>query len=179
MPASTWPCLAQPGGCACHCHKISEGRRNGHRRASVRDWTPGEIQTLKRLLSQGEPIEGIIPNLEKRHGTPRSRRSVVAKAIQLGLLYRQGWYSAHEVQVGLGVSWTTAHRWIADGLLPARRHVGIIHGTQTKWWHITEADLMQFIGAQAGRLFRPTTVKNPEWRRRAEVAAPINRRRGA
>jgi hypothetical protein len=177
MPGKTWPCLQTPGGCSCKCHAISQGRRNGSRKPGARDWTAQERVTLHALVKSGEPAEVIAQELERKYGHPRTRGAVIRKAVQLGLLVKQGWYTGAEVRAGLGVHSSRVTDWISARQLKAQRHVGVIRGTQSQWWHIEGKAVLEFIDKHAGLLFKVRTVKHPDWRRRAEVAARANTRR--
>jgi hypothetical protein len=162
MPNNAWACLQADPPCGCTCHKISAGRR-ASRKAPRRLWTPSMDAKVVKGLRDGMTQKMIA---EKLRLDPRQ----VADRIQeLGESQRTGWRTRHEVTLALGVTWRSASRWQADGLLPLQQYGG-------RWWRISEEDVQAFVQRHAGRLFEPSTVRDPTMRRLAEVSALANRR---
>jgi excisionase family DNA binding protein len=91
---------------------------------------------------------------------------------QLGLSTRDGWRSREEIASVLGVGRRAVNRWMQAGLLRVTRH-------GTRWTRVSTGDLETFVSAQAGLLFDPADVTDPQLRRLAEVAATANHRREA
>lgn len=174
MPGKTWKCLSE--GCRCQCHAIARGRQTGNRAPSRRDWTPAELRLLRTLIGNGETVETVVRQLDFQLGRQRSRTAVARKAWELGLIYRQGWYSESEIRTGFGVHNSRVRAWRESGALPGQRHVSPRRGNLTRWWRFDEADVLAFIDRYAGVLFNPATVRRRDWRARAEVAAARNAR---
>lgn len=166
-------------GCSCVCHAISAGRRAGSRRRARNEWTPRQNRLVIVHLRDNSTVERIVRALYETEGVTRSRKAVVNKARELGLDWRQGWYTEHEIRLGLGVHSSRVRDWRETGLLSATRHIGLTSGHPTPWWEFKDADVDAFIRAQAGLAFTPQIVKNRRWRALAETAAATHARERA
>lgn len=170
-----WACLAQPDGCACHCHKIQAARR-ANPRPDGRRWTAEQDDALRSYLKRSMTLTAIVAALNARFKTERTLRGVRCHISDIGLSTRQGWFSRRDVERCFSVNHRTISRWITTGALPARRHV-TRYGQPSRWWEVTPEDLHAFVDAQAGVLFTPRSVVDPALRARAELAATVRARR--
>lgn len=164
-----WPCLDQPGGCACRCHALKEGMRrraankSPQQKSSRAVWTPQDDRILTETWERTHWIPDVTAAVNRASLKQRSLHAVRHRLIDKGYSTREGSRSAIETAKILGVTEDRIREWIADGLLSARRH-----WNGSAWWVIMDEDLRRFVQDANVSLFA-TTIRDPGLRAIREV----------
>lgn len=141
-----WACLTQPGGCACRCHRLTEGVRKriaekGDFHQTRHDgWKPEHERALIKIWEKSYWLPDVAREISMRFKISRTQRAVKHRLLALGRNLREGYLTVNEAANALGVPRWLTTRWINEERLPSRRHYN-----GSGWIVIMRQDLEAFM----------------------------------